>query len=93
LTPLVLKIENFGQNRSSRAEKLATSLFLYEESEKIGPETICRAPRFQLGRFLLTLSLNRFLDKIDLNRSESNFKGLKLTLKFLEILKIANFKN
>jgi hypothetical protein len=30
---------------------------LYEESEKIGPETICRPPRFQLGRFLLALSL------------------------------------
>ena len=59
LTPLVLKVENFGQNKSSRAEKLATTLFLYGESEKIGPETICRPPRFQLGRFLLTLSLNR----------------------------------
>ena len=57
LTPLVLKVENFGQNWSSRAEKLATSLFLYGESEKNGPETICRPPRFQLGRFLLTLSL------------------------------------
>ena len=56
-TPLALKIENFGQNWSSRAEKLATSLFLHGESEKIGPETICRPPRFQLGRFLLTLSL------------------------------------
>ena len=42
LTPLVLKVENFGQNWSSRAEKLATSLFLYGESEKIGPEAICR---------------------------------------------------
>jgi hypothetical protein len=39
--PLVLKIEYFGQNKSSRAEKLASYLFLYGESEKIGPETIC----------------------------------------------------
>jgi hypothetical protein len=37
----VLKVHNFGQNKSSRAEKLATSLFLYRESEKIGPEMIC----------------------------------------------------
>jgi hypothetical protein len=44
LTPLALKIENFGQKWSSRAEKLATGLFLYEESEKIGPETICLPP-------------------------------------------------
>jgi hypothetical protein len=57
-TSLVLKIENFVQNWASIAEKFATSLFLHGESEKIGPETICRPPRFQLGRFMLTLSLN-----------------------------------
>ena len=51
LTPLVLKVENFGQNKSSRAEKLATSLFLYGESEKIGPETICRPPDSSSGGF------------------------------------------
>ncbi len=45
LTPLVLKVENFGQNKSSRAEKLATNLFLHGESEKIGHETICRPPQ------------------------------------------------
>jgi hypothetical protein len=49
--------ENFGQNKSLKAEKLATSLFLYGESEKIGPEAICRPPRFQVLRILLTLSL------------------------------------
>jgi hypothetical protein len=47
----VLKVQNFGQNKSSRAEKLATSLFLYGESEKIGPEMIYRPPRFQLMTF------------------------------------------
>ena len=57
LNPLILKIVNFAQNKSSRAGKSATSLFLYGESEKIGPETICRPPRFQVGRFLLTISL------------------------------------
>jgi hypothetical protein len=41
LKPLILKVKNFAQNKSSRAEKLATSLFLYEESTKIGLETIC----------------------------------------------------
>jgi hypothetical protein len=30
----VLKVQNFCQNKSSRAEKLATSLFLYGESVK-----------------------------------------------------------
>ena len=64
LTPLVLKVKNFAQNKSSRAEKLATSLFLYEESEKIGPETICQPPIFQLGRFLLTLSLKLISSEI-----------------------------
>jgi hypothetical protein len=53
----VLKVQNFGQNKSSRAEKLATSLLLYRESEKIGPEMICRPPRFQLMRFTLTMTL------------------------------------
>ena len=57
LTPLPLTIVNFGQNASLRAEKLSTSLFLYGESEKIGPETICRPPRFQVLRILLRLSL------------------------------------
>jgi hypothetical protein len=63
LNLLVLKIENFGQNKSSREKKigkigkLATSLFLFRESEKIGPETICRPPRFQVLRILLTFSL------------------------------------
>ena len=57
LTPLVLKIENFSQNWSSRAGKLATCLFLYGESEKIGP--ICRPFRIQVGRILLTLSLKQ----------------------------------
>ncbi len=40
--PLALKIVNFGQNWPSRSEKLTTSLFMYEEPEKIGPETIWR---------------------------------------------------
>ena len=53
----VLKVQNFCQNWSSRTEKLATSLFLYGESEKIGPEMICRPPRFQLMRFFLTATL------------------------------------
>jgi hypothetical protein len=55
----VLKVQNFGQNWSSRAEKLATSLFLYGESEKIGIEMICRPPRFQLMRFFLTTTLKK----------------------------------
>jgi hypothetical protein len=59
LNPLILKIVNFAQNKSSRAEKLANSLFLYGESEKIGPETICRPPRFQVLRIFLTFSLNK----------------------------------
>ena len=54
----VLKVQNFCQNWSSGAEKLATSLFLYGESEKIGPEMICRPSRFQLMRFFLTTTLN-----------------------------------
>jgi hypothetical protein len=58
LTHHVLKIVNFGQNKFLRAEKLATCLFLYGESEKIGLEAICRPPRFQVLRILLTLSLN-----------------------------------
>ena len=61
LNPLILKIVNFAQNKSSRAGKSATSLFLYGESEKIGPETICRPPRFQVLRILLTFSLNSIL--------------------------------
>ena len=43
---------------------LARSLILYEESEKIGPETICQPPIFQLGRFLLTLSLKLISSEI-----------------------------
>jgi hypothetical protein len=35
LTPLWTKIENFCQNWSPRAGKLAGSLFLYGESEKM----------------------------------------------------------
>jgi hypothetical protein len=58
LKPAVLKVQNFGQNKSSRAEKLATSLFSYGESEKVGLEMICRPPRFQLMRFTLTTTLN-----------------------------------
>jgi hypothetical protein len=42
--PLILKIGNFGQNKSSIAEKLATSPLLYEEFEKIGSEKICGPP-------------------------------------------------
>jgi hypothetical protein len=38
----VQKVQNFCQNKPLRAEKLATNLFLYGESEKIGPEMICR---------------------------------------------------
>ena len=57
LRPAVLKVQNFCQNWSSRAKKLATSLFLYGESEKIGLEMICRPPRFQLMRFFLTTTL------------------------------------
>jgi NRPS condensation-like uncharacterized protein len=53
----VLKVQNFCQNWSSRAEKLATTLFLYGESEKIGLEMICRPPKFQLMRFFLTTTL------------------------------------
>ena len=45
--PLALKVEKLGQNWSSRAKRLATSIFLHEEYEKIGPET----------RFLLTMFL------------------------------------
>jgi hypothetical protein len=54
----VLKVQNFCQNKSSRAEKLATSLFLYEESEKIGPEMTCPILRFQLMRFTLITTFN-----------------------------------
>ena len=59
----VLKVQNFCQNKSSRAEKLATSLFLYGESEirKIGPEMIGRPPRFQVMRLTLTTTLNHYL--------------------------------
>ncbi len=57
LRPTVLKVQNFCQNWSSRAKKLATSLFLYGESEKIGLEMICRPPRFQHMRFFLTTTL------------------------------------
>jgi len=46
LTSLALKIENFCQNWSSRAEKLAKCFLLNGESEKIGPEKICQPPRF-----------------------------------------------
>jgi hypothetical protein len=53
LTPLALKLENFG-----KTGKLASSLFFYGESGKIGPETICRAPRFKVLRILLTFFLN-----------------------------------
>jgi hypothetical protein len=60
----VLKVQNFGQNKSSRAEKLATSLFLYGESEKIGPEMIFRPPRFQLLRFTLTTTLKLIFIKV-----------------------------
>jgi hypothetical protein len=37
LTPLALKIEHFIQNWSSRAEKLATSLYCMGNPKKIGP--------------------------------------------------------
>jgi hypothetical protein len=55
----VLKVQHFCRNKSSRAEKLAISLFLYGESEKIGPEMICRPPRFQLMRITLTTTLKQ----------------------------------
>jgi hypothetical protein len=67
----VLKVQNFCQNWSSRAEKLATSLFLYEESEKIGLEMICRPPDSSLWGFfwqrLLNVNMTR---KIILKRVE-----------------------
>ncbi len=70
LTPLPLKIVNLGQNKSFRAEKLTTILFLYGESEKTGPGTICRPTRFQVLRILLTFSLKYFWNFKALN---SNF--------------------
>ena len=36
---------------------------MYGESEKIGPEMICRPPRFQLMRFTLTTTLNIEIQK------------------------------
>ena len=48
----------FGPDRSVWAENLPVTLFLYEKSEKSGPETICWPPRFQYGWFLQTLALN-----------------------------------
>jgi hypothetical protein len=42
---------------------LGGSIFLYEKSEKIGPQMICRPPRFQLMRFTLTTTLKNNLKK------------------------------
>ena len=49
----------FGPDRSVWAENLPETLFLYEESEKNGPESICWPPRFQYGWFLQILTLNQ----------------------------------
>ncbi len=47
----------FCPDRSVWADKLPGTLFLYEESEKNGPESICWTPRFQYGWFLQILTL------------------------------------
>jgi hypothetical protein len=39
--PILDKIKYFGQNKSSRAQILASILFLNGESEKVGPMEIC----------------------------------------------------
>ena len=45
-------------SKSVYAEKLPGTLFLYEEFEKSGPESIGWPPRFQYGWFLQILTLN-----------------------------------
>jgi hypothetical protein len=40
-------------------KNLKNWLFLWEESEKIVLEKICRHPRFQVGRILLTMPLKQ----------------------------------
>ena len=57
----VLMVQNFCQNQVSKARNSGGWTILYGESEKIGPEMICRPPRFQLMRFTLTTTLNDFL--------------------------------
>ena len=41
----------FGPDRSVWAENLPGTLFLYEESEKNGPESICWPPDSNMGGF------------------------------------------
>jgi hypothetical protein len=50
----------------SRAAKLADYLFLHGESEKNVPEIICQTARFQIMRFILTMTLKAWLKKLNL---------------------------
>jgi len=52
----------FGLDRSVWAENMQGTLFLYEEPEKSGPESICWFPRFQYGCFFTDIdSLNHII--------------------------------
>ncbi len=49
----------FGPDLSVWAENLPGTLFLYEESEKYGPESICLPPDSNMGGFYRYWLLNR----------------------------------
>ncbi len=72
--PILDKIKYFGQNKSSRAQILASILFLNGESEKIGPMEICWPFRLQVGRYKLTISMSIF--NLQIKREVLNEHGL-----------------
>ena len=72
--PILDKIKYFGQNKSSRAQILASILFLNGESEKIGPMEICWPFRLQVGRLKLTISMSTY--NLQIKREVLNEHGL-----------------
>ena len=61
LTPHVLKIENFGPNLSLRAEKLATTIFVWEIRKKLVPSRSANPQNSNSGGFCCLLKTKYWL--------------------------------